>query len=82
MEEQIRKARLFLDTYGLKLNDRELIPQMMADRLTNLIRYMKIQAENGNQDFQKNIDEGHMDLYINDVQYILKNERTIIDGIK
>jgi hypothetical protein len=82
LEEQIRKAKLFLDTYGLELKDRELLPQMMADRLMNLIRYMKIQAENGNQDFQKNIDEGHMDLYINDIQYILKNERTIIDGIK
>ncbi|MDO9593327.1 MAG: hypothetical protein Q7I98_09135, partial [Erysipelotrichaceae bacterium] len=61
--------------------ERELLPQMMTDRLTSLISYMKNQAKNGNEDFQKNIEEGHMDLYINDVQYIGKNERMIIDGI-
>jgi hypothetical protein len=81
LEEQIRKARLFLDTYGVKFDERDLLPQMMADRLTNLISYMKNQAEYGDVDFQKNIEEGHMDLYINDIQYISKNKRTIIDGI-
>lgn len=82
LEEQIRKAKLFLDTYGTTLEERELLPQMMADRLINLVSYMKNQAAGGNHDFQKNIEEGHMDLYIKDIQYILKNERTILDGIK
>lgn len=82
LEEQIRKTKLFLDIYGTKLEERELLPQMMADRLINLVSYMKNQAAEGNHDFQKNIDARHMDLYINDIQYILKNEREIIDGIK
>jgi hypothetical protein len=53
--EQIRKAKIFLDTYDLNIKERELLPQMMADRLTSLISYMKNQAKNGNEDFQKNI---------------------------
>lgn len=82
LEEQIRKTKLFLDTYGVKLEERKLLPKMMADRLISLVNYMKNKAERGNEDFQKNIDEGHMDLYVKDVQYILKNERMISDGIK
>lgn len=81
LEEQIRKAKLFLDSYELKFEERELLPKTMADRLANLVSYMKNQAENGNLDFQKNIEEGHMDLYIKDIQYILMNERMILDGI-
>jgi len=82
LEEQIRKAKLFLDTYGIKIEEREFLPRMMVDRLTNLVNYMKNQAEKGNVDFQKNIEEGHLDLYLNDIEYILKNERMILEGIK
>jgi thiamine kinase-like enzyme len=82
LEEQIRKAKLFLDTYGIRIEERELLSKTMVDRLTNLVNYMKNQAENGNVDFQKNIQEGHLDLYLNDIEYILKNERMILDGIK
>jgi thiamine kinase-like enzyme len=82
LEEQIRKMKLFLDTYGVNAEERELLPQTMVDRLTRLIDYMENQAENGNQDFQKNIDEGHLELYLKDIQFIHQNERTILDGIK
>ena len=81
LDDQIRRAKLFLDTYGIQIEEREILPQMMADRLTNLVSYMNNQAEKGNEDFQKNIEEGHMDLYINDIQYILRYERTILDGL-
>jgi hypothetical protein len=81
LEEQIRKAKLFLDTYGINCEERELLSKMMADHLANLVSYMKNQAENGNIDFQKNIEEGHMDLYIKDIEYILMNERMILEGI-
>lgn len=81
LEEQIRKAKLFLDTYDVKREDRELLPQMMADRLTHLVKHMKDQAEKGNEDFQKNIEEGHLSLYLNDIQYIIENRETILKGI-
>lgn len=81
LEEQVRKAKLFLDTYGIRIEERKLLPKMMVNRLTNLVSYMKGQAKNGNEDFQKNIEEGHLDLYLNDIQYILRNERTILEGI-
>lgn len=82
LAEQIRKSRLFLDTYGVKIENRELLPQMMSERLTRLVNYMRNQSDQGNEDFQKNIEEGHMEVYLKDIQYILENERTIIEGIQ
>ncbi|HAM62387.1 MAG TPA: hypothetical protein DCP62_01575 [Erysipelotrichaceae bacterium] len=82
LEEQIRKSRLFLDTYGVKNEERDLLPQMMVDRLTNLVNYMRNQADEGNEDFRRNIEEGHMEVYLKDIQYILKNESMILEGIK
>jgi aminoglycoside phosphotransferase (APT) family kinase protein len=81
LEDQILKAKLFLDTYGVNAEERELLPQTMVDRLTSLVHYMKTQAENGNCDFQKNIDEGHLEIYLNDIEFIHQNAATITKGI-
>ena len=81
LEETIRKMKLFLDTYGVSTQDRELLLPMMADRLMRLVKFMNDQAENGNHDFQKNIDEGHRESYLNDIQFIRQNAATITKGI-
>lgn len=81
IDEQVKKAKLFLDTYGVKFEERKSLAQMMILRLENLVTYIKSQAEIGNQDFQKNIEEGHLKLYLSDIVYIQKNEKTILEGI-
>jgi thiamine kinase-like enzyme len=81
LDEQIRKAKLFLDTYGVNHGERESLPQMMVERLTKLVSYMQSQAENGNEDFRKNIEAGHLDRYEKDIQYILSSEKKILKGI-
>ena len=82
LEEQIRKAKVFMDAYNATLQDRESLPEMMAKRLNCLVEYMENQAQNGNTDFEKNIEDGHIKLYKSDIQYILENARAISNGIK
>lgn len=40
------------------------------------------QADSGNEDFEKNVEEGHVKLYKSDILYILKNAQKIRDGIR
>lgn len=82
LEEQIRKTKVFMDAYNASEKDREVLPAMMVKRLDTLIQFMFEQKENENEDFKKNIEDGHVKLYKYDIQYILKNEKMIISGIK
>ena len=81
LEEQIRKAKLFLDSYGIEADKRESLPQVLIERLQNLVNFMCSEADNGNEDFESNIKEGHLQLYLDDIQYIKDNEMKIKDGI-
>lgn len=82
IDEQIRKVRVFMDAYDATSQEREELPKMMVKRLSTLIDYMTVQADDGNEDFTKNIEDGHVIIYKNDINYIIKNERNIINGIK
>jgi len=81
LEEQIRKAKLFLDSYGVDPNQRAEIPQMIINRLQALVKFMQIKAEAGSKDFQLNIDEGHLQIYLDDIQYIENNADKIKNGL-
>jgi hypothetical protein len=80
--EQIRKAKVFLDAYGVAEKQREELPEMMVKRLTALVEFMVAEADDGNRDFEKNLEDGHVTIYKNDINYIRGNERKIIDGIR
>lgn len=82
LNEQIRKAKIFLDAYGASQEQREELPKMMAKRLTALVDFMTSQADSGNEDFAKNCNDGHAKIYLSDISYILSNESSIIKGIK
>lgn len=81
LKEQIRKAKVFADAYGLQELDRKKLPKVMVQRLNTLVDYMNEQACKGNEDFEKNINDGHMNLYIEDIKYITTNKDQIINGI-
>ena len=81
LEEQIRKLKAFADAYGLNAEQKKTLPDMMINRIESLIAYMKEQADLGNEDFARNIAEGHMTLYQQEVFYIAENKERIVTGI-
>lgn len=82
IDEQIRKVRVFMDAYDATSQEREALPKMMIKRLGALTDYMTAQADDGNEDFAKNLEDGHVKIYKNDINYIIKYEGNIINGIK
>ncbi|WP_081791882.1 phosphotransferase [Caldalkalibacillus mannanilyticus] len=82
LKEQIRKTRLFLDTYGVNSEEKESFTSVLIKRLQSLIDFMRSEANNGNKDFQLHIENGHLNLYLDDMEYLKNNEKEIIRGIK
>ncbi len=81
LDEQIRKLKLFSDTYDLDKNEREQLPHVMLERIQSLVEYMQKEADAGNEDVLKNIEDGHLELYIHDIQYIKASLGEIAEGI-
>ena len=79
--EQIRRLKLFADTYDLKNHEREQLPNMIIQRISSLVAYMRSEADSGNEDVQKNIEDGHLNLYLDDIQYIKESQKNILEGI-
>ena len=81
LEEQIRRLKLFADCYGLNTEEREQLPDMMWERINSLVTYMKTEADAGNEDVRKNIADGHLQLYLDDMQYIKAHQERMIKAI-
>ena len=81
LENQIRRLKLFADTYGLSREDRLALPAMMITRLQSLVNFMLGQADDGNEDFRKNIEDGHVRLYLDDIQYLKDHTDEILAKI-
>ncbi len=81
INEQIRRLKLFADAYDLTNSEREQLPNMMIERISSLVSYMRNEADSGNEDVKKNIEDGHLNLYLDDIQYIKDFQDKILDGI-
>lgn len=81
-EDYLRKIRLFLDVYGISYDYRKEVIKVMIKRLKALTDYMQREAKAGNIDFQRNINDGHLKKYFDDIVYLKKNESRIINGIR
>ncbi|MFB8725475.1 hypothetical protein [Enterococcus casseliflavus] len=81
-ETQCHRLKLFVDTYRLSNNDRVQIVDCLIDRLCALVAFMSRKGEEGNRNFQKNIDEGHLAKYQYDIQRLKENKSQVIEGIK
>lgn len=67
-----RRIELFFETYGVKgMEDGYL--EMVLLRLEGLCKYMKRKAGEGDIAFQKMIDEGHLEHYQLDIEFIRKH---------
>lgn len=81
-ETQCHRLKLFVDTYRLSNNDRVQIVDCLIDRLCALVAFMSRKGEEGNGNFQKNIDEGHLAKYQYDIQCLKENKSQVIEWIK
>ena len=78
---QMRRLRRFADRYGLDEKGRRQLPAMMVERLQALVNYMEQEAAGANEDVQRNIAEGHLRLYLDDIRYLTEHEDEMIDGL-
>lgn len=68
--EQVRRARLFLDTYGCRPEQRREALETVVPRLQDLIMFMHSAADLGDPNFARHIEEGHDRLYLADIAYV------------
>ncbi len=71
IKEQAARARLFCDSYGNL--DRIGMAARVADRLRELVDFMRGRAASGDEGMAADIARGDDLLYIRDIDYIEKN---------
>lgn len=64
-----RRVSLFFDNYGAPALKAELL-EMLILRLEGLCAFMRRKSQEGDQDFQKMIEEGHDKHYLRDIEFI------------
>jgi len=69
--DQKNRVEIFLDTYGMFYRENTVIENVIM-RLESLLDYIFSESGNGNEDFKKNVDDGHHLSYIKDISYIKK----------
>lgn len=75
IETQAKRVKLFCESYGMDMfNTGELFDTAICT-LESLIDYMRSQALAGNEDFAKNVSDGHDIAYLKDIDYIRSNEQ-------
>lgn len=82
LDGQIRRLKLFADAYGMTADERKRLPKMMIERVGALADYMRNEAAKGNEDVIRNIADGHLDLYLNDIAYFREHAQAVAEGIE
>lgn len=77
ISEQAARAKLFCDSYGATESERESLVDAMVQRLQALVSFMHSEAKSGNETFAENIGQGHLQAYLNDIEYIIENKQKI-----
>lgn len=62
------RVKLFFESYSEGMEENYL--EMVLLRIEGLWKYMKRKAVEGDMNFQKMIDEGHLEHYQNDMKFI------------
>jgi hypothetical protein len=70
LQDQLHRARLFCDSYGLPIDQRPALPACVIYRLRTLLEFIRSEALRGNISCQKNIEAGHIEKYEGDINYI------------
>ena len=72
MQIVLKRVKLFVQSYGKNMDEDYL--GMVLLRLEGLCTYMKRKAQEGDLNFQRMIDEGHLEHYEKDMKFI-RNHR-------
>ncbi len=75
LDVQAARARGFLDAYGCTPDQRSSTVATLVPRLEALVALMRTRAGDGDENFARHIEEGHLALYLRDIDYIRSNEQ-------
>jgi hypothetical protein len=81
LDEQIERAKLFLDAYDISEEERYDIPTLMVERLEALSIFLCQAAKAGDEKYQQHERDGHHLNYQKDILYIEQNEERIRRGL-
>ncbi|KTD56754.1 Phosphotransferase enzyme family protein [Legionella santicrucis] len=73
IEEQIKRGRLFCQSYGLVNEEKPALASLMIERLQALVDFMMSEAQLGNKTIALNMQNNHHLLYLADIEYIRKH---------
>lgn len=81
IQDQVWRARRFLDVYGA---DRSLAQEsiaMIPERLLALVSFIRQSSNDPYSQFAQNARDGHGEIYLNDIDYFRNYERLFLDKI-
>ncbi len=81
ISDQVTRAKWFCDSYGATESERGHLVDAMIQRLQALVSFMRKESDNGNASFAENIDQGHLQGYRNDIEYISANKQNILRAL-
>ncbi|MGG6897321.1 phosphotransferase enzyme family protein [Rhizobium sp. BR 315] len=81
LDDQIRRARILLDAYGLPVAERSLMPDTIIARLEALLTFMEQEAARGVERYRRDLQDGHDNIYRLDIAYVSKWSPEIIAGL-
>ena len=82
LEEQISRAKVFCDTYGLDMQSRIGLVDLIIERLQTLLDFLLQSASQGYKKYELNLKDGHHLTYRSDLEYIKLHKSTIQNGLK
>lgn len=80
-DEQIKRAKLFCDAYGLSHESRRSLPLVMIERLKALSSFLCHAAESGDKKYQQHMQDGHHLNYQKDILYIEQHADYFIQSL-
>ncbi|AYG65354.1 MULTISPECIES: phosphotransferase [unclassified Rhizobium] len=81
LASQIQRARIFVDAYGLPVEERSSLPAAIVERLEALLAFMEREAARGIARYRRNLQDGHDRIYREDIAYIAKWSPEIVAGL-
>ncbi|WP_240958554.1 phosphotransferase [Streptomyces barkulensis] len=81
LAEQAHRTRLFLDSYGCTPAERLDAVRAVELRLQALVDLIRQSAADGDENFQRAIDEGHVDLYLRDIRHVERNRDYLLEAV-
>lgn len=77
-DEQLRRARLFCDAYGLGDAERRMLPELIPLRIEALLAFMSGQAADSDQASADAVSSRDSDIYIRDLDYVGRNREPLL----